>query len=93
MFQLANGTIVADKVFHKLFGLIQNKLPREWDGYILMNTNNKKPDGSLGSISILFNHYGGWDTDTRRVMDEIYNYQKDWQRTCIYFNDTSFLDY
>jgi len=91
--QQADGTMVAHETLQKVLGIIQNKLPKEWGGYFIVNADRGKPDGSRGSIFLFFNHYGSWDTDSRRVMDEVYNYKKNLQRICIYVNKTSFLDY
>lgn len=88
---LDNGTSIAEDVLKNVFSVFM-KISRHWGGYFVANYI-PDPAHSFESVDLFLNHYGPWDTDTRREMDALYNYHKDWQKNCLHINFTSFLDY
>ena len=75
-----------------MFSNLLLTLPREWGGYIGMNASPNK-DGSIGTLSFFFNHFGSWDSNTRIIMDRLYNFDTSEQLFRDYRNYTSFLAY
>ncbi|XP_060084761.1 uncharacterized protein LOC132564025 [Ylistrum balloti] len=87
---LENGTSVADQVLQKMSEIILSA-PQQWGGYFMINGY---PDGKThGNIELFANHYGTWDMASRKYMDELVNFQRDWQKRAIYRNYTRFIDY
>ncbi|OWF49557.1 FAD-linked oxidoreductase CHGG_01242-2-like [Mizuhopecten yessoensis] len=87
---LKNGTFIGDEVLKKMSEIILTA-PRNWGGYFSINGY---PDGNTrGSISLFGNHYGTWETASRTFMDELYNFNPEWQKYRYYTNYTTFLDY
>ncbi|XP_033726808.1 VAO-type flavoprotein oxidase VAO615-like [Pecten maximus] len=88
---LANGTFIGDTVLEKVSEILLNG-PAEWGGYLLTDGITDQ-DGSVGHIILFFNHYGAWDTASRRYMDQLYNFHPEWSKQRFYVNYTSFLEY
>lgn len=84
------GTNVGKTVL-RLFSDMLVTLPREWGGYVIWNSLPN--DHGLGTLSFFLNHFGGWDTDTRRVMDKLYNFEPTEQMSREYKNHSKFIDY
>ncbi|XP_069106615.1 uncharacterized protein [Argopecten irradians] len=87
---LANGTSVADQVLEKMSEIILSA-PPNWGGYMM---TNGLPEGAThGQISLFANHYGTWDTASRKYMDELVNFKPEWQKFAVYNNYSSFIEY
>ncbi|XP_033727483.1 uncharacterized FAD-linked oxidoreductase YvdP-like [Pecten maximus] len=87
---LANGTSIADEVLEKISEIILSA-PPNWGGYLM--TNGLPDKDTHGQISLFANHFGTWDTASRKYMDNLYNFRREWQKHAIYRNYSSFIDY
>lgn len=85
------GQDIGFTVLKKMFSMVQN-LPKEWGGY-LVASGLPGANENWGSIVLAMNHYGNYVSASRRYMDDLYFFHKEWQSFCFYVNRTTFLDY
>ena len=90
--QTADGMEVGNLVLRKYFDMVP-RLPREWGGYVLVNGISNTEYGFTGSVLLSLNHYGSYNTSSRKYMDEMKNFLTLYQFFCSYRNVSTFMEY
>ncbi|XP_061173043.1 uncharacterized protein LOC133182275 [Saccostrea echinata] len=89
--QKANGQKYGFTVLKKIFSMLTS-LPKEWGGYLLISGVPDK-SGNFGNVMLAMNHHGPFHSATRAYLDQLKNFQQDWQSFCFYKNFSSYYDY